>query len=69
MNGSAIIFTMLGFLSGAVIAWLIAKSRSRQALAEAAAASLQASSALQIELSSLKERASRVPELEGERSR
>jgi len=45
-----------------------AKSRSRQALAEAAAASLQASSALQIELSSLKERASRVPELEGERS-
>jgi DNA recombination protein RmuC len=65
MNESAIIFTMLGFLSGAVIAWLIAKSRSRQALAEAAAASLQASSALQIELSSLKERASRVPELEG----
>jgi hypothetical protein len=41
------------------------RSRQRQALAEAAAATLEVSTQLQIELSSFKERASRIPELEG----
>jgi DNA recombination protein RmuC len=65
MNEYSILYTVVGFVSGAVIAWLIARSRASQALAEAAATTLEASSLLQIELSSFKERASRVPDLEG----
>lgn len=60
-----IIWAVSGLLIGAAASWVLARSRGRQSLAEAAAASLQASSQLQVELSSLKERASRVPDLEG----
>lgn len=60
-----IIWAVLGLLIGAAASWVLARSHGRQSLAEAAAASLQASSQLQVELSSLKERASRVPDLEG----
>ena len=59
-----IVCGVLGLVSGAIIVWLIARSRHRQALAEAAAAAMQVSTQLHIELSSLKERASRIPELE-----
>jgi DNA recombination protein RmuC len=64
MNAPSLLFAVLGFVSGAVITWIIGRSRARETLAEAAAASLQISSQLQIELSLFKERASRVPELE-----
>lgn len=64
MNAPSLLFAVLGFVSGAVITWLIGRSRARETLAQAAAASLQISSQLQIELSLFKERASRVPELE-----
>jgi DNA recombination protein RmuC len=59
-----IVWGVLGLASGAVIVWLIARSRHRQALAEGAAVALHMSTQLHIELSSLKERASRIPELE-----
>jgi DNA recombination protein RmuC len=64
MNES-IIWAVLGLLAGAAISWVLSRSRQRQALSEAAAAALEASTQLQVELSSLKERASRIPELEG----
>jgi hypothetical protein len=64
MNES-IIWAVLGLLVGAAISWVLSRSRQRQALAEAAAAALEVSTQLQVELSSLKERASRIPELEG----
>jgi DNA recombination protein RmuC len=60
-----LLWGVLGLAVGATISWMFARSRQRQALAEAAAAALQASTQLQVEMSSLKERASRIPELEG----
>jgi DNA recombination protein RmuC len=63
MNES-IIWAVLGLLAGAAISWVLSRSRQRQALAEAAAAALEASTQLQVEASTLKERASRIPDLE-----
>jgi DNA recombination protein RmuC len=60
-----ILWAVLGLVIGATISWMLARSRQRQALAEAEAAALQVSTQLQVELSSLRERASRIPELEG----
>src|SRR4030088_2828483 len=59
-----IIWAVVGLVIGATISWMLARSRQRQALAEAAAAALQVSTQLHVELSTLKERASRIPELE-----
>jgi DNA recombination protein RmuC len=59
-----IIGAVLGLAIGALMSWLLARARQREALAAAATSALQASTALQIELSSARERASRVPELE-----
>jgi DNA recombination protein RmuC len=61
-----ILWAVLGLVTGAALSWVLAKSRQREALAAAAATALQASTALQIELSSACERASRVPGLERE---
>jgi DNA recombination protein RmuC len=61
-----IIWILLGFAVGAVLSWLFARARQREALSAAAAVALQASTELQIELSTARERASRVPELERE---
>ena len=61
-----IIWAVLGLAIGALMSWLLARARQREALAAAATTALQASTALQIELSSARERASRVPELERE---
>jgi DNA recombination protein RmuC len=68
MNESVaqIIWAVVGLVIGAVISWLVAKARRREALAAAAAAASQAATALQIELSTARERASRVPDLERE---
>jgi DNA recombination protein RmuC len=65
MNGS-IVWAVLGLLAGALISWVLSRSRQREALAEASAAALQVSTALQIELSSFKERACRIPDLEAQ---
>jgi DNA recombination protein RmuC len=59
-----IVWAVLGLLIGAAVSWTLARSRQRQALAEAAAEALTTSTQLQVEMSSLKERASRIPELE-----
>src|ERR1700743_1096603 len=59
-----IIWAVLGLLIGVAVSWVLARSRQRQALAEAAAEALHVSTQLQVEMSSLKERASRIPELE-----
>src|ERR1700737_2620443 len=61
-----IIWVLLGFAVGAVLSWLFARARQREALSAAATMALQASTELQIELSTARERASRVPELERE---
>jgi DNA recombination protein RmuC len=68
MNESVpqIIWALLGLIIGAVIGWLLARGRQRDALAAAAATASQATTQLQIEFSSSRERASRVPELERE---
>src|SRR5271170_1024242 len=61
MNGSVapLLWILLGFLIGALISWILASSRQRAAVA-------QASAVLQMELSTVRERASRLPELERE---
>jgi DNA recombination protein RmuC len=59
-----IIWAALGLAVGAVISWLLGRALQREALAATATTALQASTELQIELSSARERASRVPELE-----
>jgi hypothetical protein len=61
-----IIWGVLGLAVGAVISSLLARSRQHEASAAAVTVASQASTALQIELSSAKEWASRVPELERE---
>jgi DNA recombination protein RmuC len=64
--GPQIIWPLLGLAVGAAISWVIARARQGGALAAAAADALQTSTALQVELSAARERASRVPELERE---
>src|SRR6266404_4311300 len=68
MSMSQPLFVFLAVLvalaMGAAIGWLLASARARAASAAARIATLQASTTLQIELSSVKEKASRVPELE-----
>jgi DNA recombination protein RmuC len=68
MNESVaqIIWAVVGLAIGAVITWVLAKARQRDALAAAAATAVQAATALQMELSIARERASRVPDLERE---
>jgi DNA recombination protein RmuC len=68
MNGAMpqIVCALFGLAIGAVISWLLARPRQREALAAAANTALQASMELQIELSAAQERAGRVPELERE---
>jgi DNA recombination protein RmuC len=61
-----ILWALGSLVIGALISWVFAKSRQREALAAAEASSLQAATTLQIELSSVREKASRVPELERE---
>ena len=50
-----IIWAVFGLAIGAVISWLLARARQREALAAAATAALQASTGLQIELSTARE--------------
>jgi DNA recombination protein RmuC len=61
MNGSVapMLWILLGLLIGALISWVVASSRQRAAVA-------QATTVLQMELSTVRERASRMPELERE---
>src|ERR1700686_4236800 len=61
MNGSVapMLWILTGLLIGALISWVVASSRQR-------AAAAQATTVLQMELSTVRERASRVPELERE---
>jgi DNA recombination protein RmuC len=59
-----ILCAIVGLIVGAVVTWLLASARSREAQSAAARAALQASLTLQVELSSAKERASRIPDLE-----
>jgi DNA recombination protein RmuC len=63
---SQIIWAVLGLVIGAAISWVFARAREQQAVAAASAAAAQASTGLQIELSSARERASRVPDLESQ---
>jgi DNA recombination protein RmuC len=59
-----ILSAMLGLVIGAVISWLLVRTRHREALAAVTTTASQASTQLQIELSAARERASRLPELE-----
>jgi DNA recombination protein RmuC len=61
-----IILAVVALVIGAAISWVVASARARSATAAATTSALQASTALQIELSSARERASRVQELERE---
>jgi DNA recombination protein RmuC len=61
-----IILAVVALLIGAAISWVVASARARSASAAATTSALQASTALQIELSSARAKASRVPELERE---
>ena len=59
-----ILCSVVGLIVGALVSWLIAGARHRGSQTTAADSASQASLALQVELSSAKERASRVPDLE-----
>jgi DNA recombination protein RmuC len=61
-----ILWALGGLIIGVLISWVLAKSRQREALAAAEAIAVQAATSLQIELSSVREKAARVPELERE---
>jgi hypothetical protein len=61
-----IIWAVVGLAIGAVITWVLANARQRDALAAAAATAALAATALQMELPIARERASRVPDLERE---
>jgi DNA recombination protein RmuC len=61
----AILCVLVGLTLGALASWLIAAGKHRQAQLSAADGAHQASLTLQVELSSAKERASRVSDLEG----
>ena len=63
---SSIILAVVALMIGAAIGWLVAGARARATSAAAAASALQASTGLQIELASAREKASRVLELERE---
>jgi DNA recombination protein RmuC len=63
---SPIILAIVALMIGAAVSWIVASARARAATATATASALQASTALQIELSSAREKASRVLELERE---
>ena len=59
-----ILCIIVGLIVGGLVSWLIAGARHRAAQATAANSLAQASVALQVDLSSARERASRVPDLE-----
>ncbi len=59
-----IIWALLGLAIGALFSWLLTRARHREAMGAAATAALRASTELQIELSRVRERASRLPDLE-----
>jgi DNA recombination protein RmuC len=59
-----IAWAVLGLAVGAIIVWLLARARHREALAAANSAAMRASTELQVELSAARERAARLPELE-----
>jgi DNA recombination protein RmuC len=61
-----ITWALLGLAIGAGLSWLFARARRHEALTAAANAALRVSTELQVELSAARERASRVPVLEGE---
>ena len=63
---SPALWIMLGLILGAGAAWLLAQARQRELLAAAASEASKASTALQVELSATKERASRAADLERE---
>src|SRR5271156_1549370 len=63
---SPVLWTLLGVIFGAAAAWLLAPPRRRGQLAAAATEASKASTALQVELSATKERASRAADLERE---
>lgn len=59
-----ILCIIVGLIVGGLVSWLIAGARHRAAQSTAANSLAQASVALQVDLSSARERASRVPDLE-----
>jgi DNA recombination protein RmuC len=59
-----VLWGVLGIALGAAISWVLGRAREQDALSNAAANAFQSSTQLQVELSSAKERASRVPGLE-----
>jgi DNA recombination protein RmuC len=63
---SPVLWIMLGLIVGAGVCWLLAQARQRELLAAAASEASKASTALQVELSATKERASRAADLERE---
>ena len=63
---SPVLWIMLGLIVGAGLSWLLAQARQRELLAAAASEASKASTALQVELSATKERASRAADLERE---
>jgi len=63
---SPVLWIMLGLILGAGVSWLLAQARRRELLAAAASEASRASTALQVELSATKERASRAADLERE---
>jgi DNA recombination protein RmuC len=63
---SSVILAVVALMIGAAVSWVLANARARASSAAAAGVALQASTALQIELSSARVKASRVPELERE---
>jgi hypothetical protein len=59
---SPVLWIMLGLIVGAGVSWLLAQARQRELLAASASEASKASTALQVELSATKERASlRIP--------
>ena len=59
-----ILWALGGLIIGTLISWVFARSRQREALAASEATAHQAATTLQIELSSVREKSSRVPDLE-----
>jgi DNA recombination protein RmuC len=63
---SPVLWILLGLVVGAGVSWLLAQARQRELLAASASEASKASTALQVELSATKERASRATDLERE---
>ena len=61
-----VLWILLGLIVGAGVSWLLAQARQRELLAASASEASKASTALQVELSATKERASRAADLERE---